>query len=932
LKRNKVLPDPHTPSCHTLAPDGTNSTTVSPLSAPTGASYAHVKLCVSPEAQADLHYGAIHEYCIPNDVNGESIPRLGYDGNLYCGNETGLVPPIDEADRDEDGCDCPLYYDYAALSNFSSTALESVEIVYETVQADRAWPLDKPITVSGECRCEKEDYRPVWLAPIDLCNYVNSSANASELLYNEDTRTVFERACSLPEEVQNAEFMHVKFCASTDFVTELFYTEKYCRTKDEGTPILAEDGLLFCQTRGYEEPDPTFVLMKCWVSTEGQPTSAWGSLTQYGSFKYARMYNFQDGVRRPARHDGSRLRFYGQHKPLSGLFELTGWNDNYGRNLNVGTLKQVCDETVDVRGSKGAFFLAPRTGCIDSGGISGIAGVQGNFNKCGYFPTSGGGTVSLPEQSIDDHHTYVIFGDSLSDHYGQQKLWFRLGLAWSPTYPGTFSNGNIWSTWLAKGLRSSWSPNVYDGSGDAADGVDPIRGYTSYAVGAAQVDNIEEGPGELPGKFMDEAKRIVMNWLGGDLHDQIRAFDDAQQEFGDPFRVVLGRDKCKADAPSCSTPNSMCQKSSCPEVGECSHYTCVCKPGYVERDGACVPHEDAELPTLSQGGPFALIWAGANDLMGPTRLTDARAIFLDTEACAGVTYKCACTQSAPLCKDDGYCYDNKWDRNGEPCSRESDQCQWSSRAERYCASQIVTRVVRDLLENLDSLYLRGFRNFAVANLPDLGIVPSALQDPGLDASDVPEEFQYYLNEDCRAVHPEHRGAHICRNGANYYRSERMSNVTVEFNTLLALETQKWQYAHTDTSLTVVDIYRAFNLMLNSKLQLKNGVVEDYSFPLDTHRFRIIEIPNKPPIRVWESCTDGGGVGLTGYIWNRNLPVCPEQDRAVFWDNVHPTSRVHCYIAYAWHLAIHEQTGKWPEPDVQGYKRMMSATQAWHGKT
>ena len=247
----------------------------------------------------------------------------------------------------------------------------------------------------------------------------------------------------------------------------------------------------------------------------------------------------------------------------------------------------------------------PAPAALIGGGISGVAGQQGNFNKCPYFPTSGGGTVSLPEQSIDDHHTYVIFGDSLSDHYGQQKLWFRLGLAWSPTYPGTFSNGNIWSTWLAKGLRSSWSPNIYDGSGDSTDGVEPIRGYTSYAVGGAQVDNIEEGPGELPGNFMSEAARIVMNWLGGDLHDQIRAFDDAQQEFGDPFRVVLPSrlDKCKADAPSCSTPNSMCQKSSCPEVGECSHYTCVCKLGYVERDGACVPHEEAGLPTLSQTLP-----------------------------------------------------------------------------------------------------------------------------------------------------------------------------------------------------------------------------------------------------------------------------------------------------------------------------------------
>ena len=210
----------------------------------TGAYYFHLKLCVSPEAQVDLFFG-VNEYCTPNDANGESVPRLGYDGNLYCGNETGLVPPIDDADMDKDDCACPLYYNYAALRDFSSTALESVATFYETVRADRAWPLDKPITVNGECRCEKENYRPVWLAPIDLCNYVNRSANASELLYNEGTIRVFERACSLPQEVQNAEFMHIKLCASTDFVTELFYTENFCR-RETGAPNLADDGLLFC--------------------------------------------------------------------------------------------------------------------------------------------------------------------------------------------------------------------------------------------------------------------------------------------------------------------------------------------------------------------------------------------------------------------------------------------------------------------------------------------------------------------------------------------------------------------------------------------------------------------------------------------------------------------------------------------------------------
>ena len=106
-------------------------------------------------------------------------------------------------------------------------------------------------------------------------------------------------------------------------------------------------------------------------------------------------------------------------------------------------------------------------------------------------------------------------------------------------------------------------------------------------------------------------------------------------------------------------------------------------------------------------------------------------------------------------------------------------------------------------------------------------------------------------------------------------------------------------------------------MLSNKLMLKNGVVEDYIYPLDTHRFRTIEIPNKPPIRVWQSCTDGGAQGLTGYILNSKLPVCPEHKTGLsFGTTCTPhVARAHCYIAYAWHLVIHYQTGKLPEPDV-----------------
>ena len=86
--------------------------------------------------------------------------------------------------------------------------------------------------------------------------------------------------------------------------------------------------------------------------------------------------------------------------------------------------------------------------------------------------------------------------------------------------------------------------------------------------------------------------------------------------------------------------------------------------------------------------------------------------------------------------------------------------------------------------------------------------------------------------------------------------------------------------------------------------------------------------------VWQSCTDGGAQGLTGYILNSKLPVCPEHKTGLsFGTTCTPhVARAHCYIAYAWHLVIHDQTGKWPEPDVQGFKRMCAATtKAWNGK-
>jgi len=216
--------------------------------------YHHVRLCATPAFVREIYFLASKEYCVPEAANSFQLyPRLARDGAMMCGTDIGPVGTTQS--NEEADCPCNIFFDYDALANSSATALDSVSTFYAVVsQTNSSWPVRRPRTRDGECACDDPEFRPVWLAPIDMCDYyARQPPEVQALLLPPDpgAQAVYDRAClGLTRLEQNRDFMHVKFCADRAFITDIFYEHDYCQRPDELgqlIPSTAPDGLLFCQ-------------------------------------------------------------------------------------------------------------------------------------------------------------------------------------------------------------------------------------------------------------------------------------------------------------------------------------------------------------------------------------------------------------------------------------------------------------------------------------------------------------------------------------------------------------------------------------------------------------------------------------------------------------------------------------------------------------
>jgi len=180
--------------------------------------------------------------------------------------------------------------------------------------------------------------------------------------------------------------------------------------------------------------------------------------------------------------------------------------------------------------------------------------------------------------------------------------------------------------------------------------------------------------------------------------------------------------------------------------------------------------------------------------------------------------------------------------------------------------RVVEETTRGIARQVRRLYAAGGRRFAVFNLPDLGRIPGVLHNESYEAS---------------GVHGDH--ARIAQ------LSRRLSALTGYHDAQLRERVGDLRRELPGAVITYVDAERAFTEILAGRAP--GGGRFAYGFDLRALR-RTTARDRYGVIPIQDHCYAGG------YLGTRDPElVCPEQHDAFFWDNVHPTSFAHCWIAY-----------------------------------
>ena len=131
-------------------------------------------------------------------------------------------------------CGCSPYYDLERGLASSPTFLNSTNALFYTLQTSSAWPLSLPVyDPAWGCACESAEDRPVWLAALDLCFWVDSlNATQREALFGGSglLQQAYERACTAfaPGTQVNEYYHHVRLCATPAFVRDLYFLASNC--------------------------------------------------------------------------------------------------------------------------------------------------------------------------------------------------------------------------------------------------------------------------------------------------------------------------------------------------------------------------------------------------------------------------------------------------------------------------------------------------------------------------------------------------------------------------------------------------------------------------------------------------------------------------------------------------------------------------------
>lgn len=181
---------------------------------------------------------------------------------------------------------------------------------------------------------------------------------------------------------------------------------------------------------------------------------------------------------------------------------------------------------------------------------------------------------------------------------------------------------------------------------------------------------------------------------------------------------------------------------------------------------------------------------------------------------------------------------------------------------------VVSEVMRALDVQVHKLYSAGGRRFLLINLPPLGRTPIVLQNTSYLAR------RRGITEDERRIALSDRLAELVE-----YHNDRLDHLVEQLREELP-----------DARIAVGDVAESFTQLLDGDREDGGTTVLEAGFDLESgqhelrHGERVLTIQGR--------CYRGGYLTAEG-----RAPVCDHEDRAVFWDVVHPTTYAHCWQAY-----------------------------------
>jgi phospholipase/lecithinase/hemolysin len=204
------------------------------------------------------------------------------------------------------------------------------------------------------------------------------------------------------------------------------------------------------------------------------------------------------------------------------------------------------------------------------------------------------------------------------------------------------------------------------------------------------------------------------------------------------------------------------------------------------------------------------------------------------------------------------------------------------------ALSVADQTAFNVKQEVRGLVALGAKNILVVNLPDIGKTPRMSIKSGYHADTQQDQYDF---------------------------ATKLSEVIALYNQKLADAVSELQSTEKGAKIVLFDAWSALNNLMEGRGP--NGESNfDYGIDMAKSFTNLESTTGQPPIKIGVRCYTGGYLGST-----KDSDICKDPSTTLFWDEVHPTAKGHCGLAYLMHVALHKNGLIKTVPDFNSYKEL-----------